>query len=856
MFGLCPDGSVVKEDDYFKKGHPCQKGISSVRMKLSVVFELLLIFLLIAFAASRNQPKSPRTDYTVLPPHSPDLREPQLGVICSQATGQECSTVSDMFSDSRPKTGLVATERKTTKQGPPNRYCACTTVMCNCCREFAGPLKGPGCASLNYLQGDSLMVTMSFGDRVLHNTTISGKKPKPVCMSLPGGISKFCGRVYGISKKGESFKACLGLELNKKKVKKKTKPEQPTLSSASTKPPVKVGSVIATTKPTQASKPVIRKPTRGNKPSRVPSSTTTSKPIKDTQIITTTTATPPGISTSRKPPRREPTTPRRPIIRPPVTSEKPTRFTPNTTTNPTTVAVTEAHTHEKLQEMTTEYEKLNSIQQDMEPVTSTAITITVVGSNEGQTHETEKGQEETSPQYTIPTKGVKDEQPMASTQPMSMASGTPPATSHKMSASLLRARTYPYPPYPIYVVVSFFLVMSQLKSIDTALIMHKQEPRKPHATVSKYPGPLVAVYEDNGRDRNKEMFQRLHGGKVRNHFVRTTNSTPRQWVWNGVKLNLVRRNEELLEYRCISSGGTSAPAPEEEFGGLDVRVMGLTASMTRESRLMFQPKKFLSICVLFIESQELAGLVDLEEFEPPTGLETSWLSRRYNPVALVPRWHEVQTDLQVLLTETAPISLIDNGEHLVCATPIHCPKLNQLSCPDGSLTDDKVGSSVCYCHHCPKLNQFSWPDGSLIDDKVRSSVCYSHHCPKLNQISCPDGSLTDDKVRSSVCYSHHCPKLNQLSCPDGSLTDDKVGSSVCYCSHCPKLNQFSWPDGSLRDDKVRSSVCYCHHCPKLNQFSWPDGSLTDDKVGSSVCYCHHCPKPNQFSCPDGFLSHR
>jgi hypothetical protein len=41
----------------------------------------------------------------------------------------------------------------------------------------------------------------------------AGKKPKPVCMGLPGGISKFCGRVYGISKEKDQFKACLGLEL-------------------------------------------------------------------------------------------------------------------------------------------------------------------------------------------------------------------------------------------------------------------------------------------------------------------------------------------------------------------------------------------------------------------------------------------------------------------------------------------------------------------------------------------------------------------------------------------------------------------------------------------------------------------
>ncbi|XP_050548170.1 uncharacterized protein LOC126909786 [Daktulosphaira vitifoliae] len=58
-----------------------------------------------------------------------------------------------------------------------------------------------------------MAVTMSFGDRVLRNTTISGRKPKPVCMNLPGGVSKFCGRVYGISRDGDQFRACLGLEL-------------------------------------------------------------------------------------------------------------------------------------------------------------------------------------------------------------------------------------------------------------------------------------------------------------------------------------------------------------------------------------------------------------------------------------------------------------------------------------------------------------------------------------------------------------------------------------------------------------------------------------------------------------------
>ncbi|XP_018911972.2 LOW QUALITY PROTEIN: uncharacterized protein [Bemisia tabaci] len=145
-------------------------------MRLSVVFELLLIFLIIAFSASRV------------------IETPAKNAL----------------------TGKSNKGLKGSRQDPLNRYCACTTLQCNCCREFSlpvVPVKGPGCASIRYVSGDAMSVSMSFGDRVLRNVTIQGKKPKPVCMSLPGGISKFCGRVYGISREKDQFKACLGLEL-------------------------------------------------------------------------------------------------------------------------------------------------------------------------------------------------------------------------------------------------------------------------------------------------------------------------------------------------------------------------------------------------------------------------------------------------------------------------------------------------------------------------------------------------------------------------------------------------------------------------------------------------------------------
>jgi len=149
-------------------------------MRLSTVFELLLIFLFIAFAASRSVDKKHH-------------HHKHHGVSKSRQA-------------SNTKPGSAA----------PNRYCQCTSLQCNCCRDFSLPvvsLKGPGCANVQYMNGDSMRLTMSFGDRVLRNITLSGKKPRPVCMGLPGADTKFCGRIYGIQRVGDQFKACLALEM-------------------------------------------------------------------------------------------------------------------------------------------------------------------------------------------------------------------------------------------------------------------------------------------------------------------------------------------------------------------------------------------------------------------------------------------------------------------------------------------------------------------------------------------------------------------------------------------------------------------------------------------------------------------
>ncbi|XP_011158706.1 protein PFC0760c [Solenopsis invicta] len=158
-------------------------------MRLSTIFELLLILLLVAFAAygrviDRNE---------------------ALHRVARATNNVKQSDIDLTTMSLKQATDSV------------NRYCTCNENICNCCRDFHIPLvqlKGPGCASLQYLQGDNLAVQLSFGDNILTSTIVNGKNPKPVCVPLPGGFTHFCGRIYSIQRDAKNhFKACLGLEL-------------------------------------------------------------------------------------------------------------------------------------------------------------------------------------------------------------------------------------------------------------------------------------------------------------------------------------------------------------------------------------------------------------------------------------------------------------------------------------------------------------------------------------------------------------------------------------------------------------------------------------------------------------------
>ncbi|KAI8438264.1 hypothetical protein MSG28_010859, partial [Choristoneura fumiferana] len=199
-----------------------------------------------------------------------------------------------------------------------------------------------GCASLMYLNGDKMSVSLSFGKKVITNRTLSSRKPTPVCMPLPGGISKFCGRVYNIARAGEEFRACLGdvandvesadytgfsllgediigdlfgstggkkANKNKNKNKKKQAPTSTTTTTTTT---------------------TTKRPRPSRRPSRRPNRTTTPRPAATR--TTTVRVRPVNRRPTRRPTRRPENRPPRPSRRPPTSTS--VEVTPTLETSP------------------------------------------------------------------------------------------------------------------------------------------------------------------------------------------------------------------------------------------------------------------------------------------------------------------------------------------------------------------------------------------------------------------------------------------------------------------------------------------------------------------------------------------
>jgi len=219
-------------------------------MKIPVLLELLLVCVLIAFAASKSVDRLARDD--PLPETTTfkanisssgensvrqdeisqeqiqivqDLTDSQEAVISSGASEQVDAVVNpttDIIKPASVENNEIDTKPSGEKPvnendpNPINKFCSCSSASCKCCRDFSIPLipiRGPGCATIRYLDNDRLSIGIKYGDLVLASRTVDSRRPTPICLPLPGGYNRFCGRVYGISREEENFKACLGLEL-------------------------------------------------------------------------------------------------------------------------------------------------------------------------------------------------------------------------------------------------------------------------------------------------------------------------------------------------------------------------------------------------------------------------------------------------------------------------------------------------------------------------------------------------------------------------------------------------------------------------------------------------------------------
>lgn len=164
----------------------------------------------------------------------------------SESTENDLSPSIDVTKPIESNEVLKPTTDKPINENDPNpinKFCSCSSASCKCCRDFTIPLvpiRGPGCATVRYLDNDRLSIGIKYGDFVLASRTVDSRRPSPICLPLPGGYNRFCGRIYGkyskwrkiniifmkssdrkiikfafkgISRKDDNFKACLGLEL-------------------------------------------------------------------------------------------------------------------------------------------------------------------------------------------------------------------------------------------------------------------------------------------------------------------------------------------------------------------------------------------------------------------------------------------------------------------------------------------------------------------------------------------------------------------------------------------------------------------------------------------------------------------
>lgn len=91
--------------------------------------------------------------------------------------------------------------------------CNCTQGICACCMGGFF-FNNKGCVKLKYIPEDfAFEVRMMFNDRVLYKNIVSGKNPRPICITPPrfDGFVELCARFHNIYFIGRNMHVCLDI---------------------------------------------------------------------------------------------------------------------------------------------------------------------------------------------------------------------------------------------------------------------------------------------------------------------------------------------------------------------------------------------------------------------------------------------------------------------------------------------------------------------------------------------------------------------------------------------------------------------------------------------------------------------
>ncbi|XP_050362247.1 uncharacterized protein LOC126781344 [Nymphalis io] len=95
-----------------------------------------------------------------------------------------------------------------------SRRCSCYLGVCKCCTGYLLDLiNQKACMKVTYHPGDfAFDVAMSMNNRILYESSLSGKNPRPICISPPRIPNlKVCAKFYNVFFPGRNFHFCLAM---------------------------------------------------------------------------------------------------------------------------------------------------------------------------------------------------------------------------------------------------------------------------------------------------------------------------------------------------------------------------------------------------------------------------------------------------------------------------------------------------------------------------------------------------------------------------------------------------------------------------------------------------------------------